>query len=193
MQYETSAEIMVEIASLVPSYAGIRHERLEGDGLQWPCLDTDHPGTRYLYKESFPTPSGKANFNNVDQDEAGEDVVDDLYPLNLNSGRLLEHYHTGTMSRRARGLHHMRPEGEVELHPEDARRYGLEDGEMGRITTKHGAIEVKVFVTDRTPEGAMFYPFHFAEAPANRLIGTKMDQASDTPAFKRTAARIERV
>lgn len=85
----------------------------------------------------------------------------------------------------------MRPEGEVEIHPEDARRYGLSSGDMGRITTKHGVIEVKVFVTDKTPEGAIFYPFHFVEAPANKLIGASMDKASDTPAFKRTAARIE--
>ncbi len=193
MSYESSAEIMEEIASLVPSYAGIRHERLDGSGLQWPCFDTDHPGTRFLYEEDFPTPSGRAKFHVVEQDDAGEDVVDDMYPLNLNSGRLLEHYHTGTQSRRSRGLDHMRPEGEVEVHPEDARRYSLDDGCMGRIATKHGSIEVKVLVTDRTPEGAIFYPFHFAEAPANRLTSSKMDQASDTPAFKRTAARIDRV
>lgn len=191
MHYDNAADIMVEIASLVPSYAGIRHERLDGDGLQWPCFDTDHPGTRYLYETDFPTPSGKATFYAVHQESAGEDAVDDLYPLNLNSGRLLEHYHTGTQSRRSYGLNHMRPEGEVEIHPEDARRYGLSSGDMGRITTKHGVIEVKVFVTDKTPEGAIFYPFHFVEAPANKLIGASMDKASDTPAFKRTAARIE--
>ena len=193
MSYGDSAQIMEEIASLVPSYAGIRHKRLDGSGLQWPCFDTDHPGTRFLYENDFPTPSGKAVFNVVHQDDAGEDAVDDMYPLNLNSGRLLEHYHTGTMSRRSRGLDHMIPEGEVEVNPEDARRYSLDDGCMGRIATKHGSIEVKVLVTDRTPEGAIFYPFHFSEAPANRLIGSKMDKASDTPAFKRTAARIDRL
>ncbi len=193
MSYADSAEIMVEIASLVPSYAGVRHERLSGSGLQWPVFDTDHPGTRYLYEKDFPTPSGRAVFNVIHQDDAGEDATDDKYPLNLNSGRLLEHYHTGTQSRRSRGLDHMRPEGEVEIHPEDARRYGLQSGCKGRITTKQGSIEVKVFVTDRTPEGALFYPFHFAEASANRLTGSKMDKASDTPAFKRTAARIDPV
>lgn len=191
MHYDNAADIMVEIASLVPSYAGIRHDRLDGDGLQWPCWDTDHAGTRYLYADDFPTESGKGRFHAVHQDETREDVANDLYPLNLNSGRLLEHYHTGTQSRRSHGLDHMRPAGEVEVHPEDARRYGLTDGAMGRITTKRGAIEVKIFVTDRTPEGAIFYPFHFAEASANRLIGAAMDKASETPAFKRTAARIE--
>ncbi|MDU8928205.1 formate dehydrogenase subunit alpha [Alisedimentitalea sp. MJ-SS2] len=193
MSYDSTAEIMEEIASLVPSYAGIRHERLEGNGLQWPCFDTDHPGTRYLYEVDFPTPSGRAVFNVVHQDETSDDITDDQYPLNLNTGRLLEHYHTGTQSRRSRGLDHMHPEGQVEVHPEDARRLGLESGCMGRIATKHGSVEVKVVVTDRTQEGAIFYPFHFAEAPANRLTGSKMDQASDTPAFKRTAARIDRV
>lgn len=193
MRYENAAEIMVEIASLVPSYAGIRHERLESGSIQWPCLDTDHPGTRYLYAESFPSASGRGMFHVVNQDEAGEDVQGDEYPLNLSTGRLLEHYHTGTMSRRSRGLDHMRPEGEVEIHPEDARRYGLDDGCKGRIVTKHGSVEVKVFVTDRVSEGAIFYPFHFSEAPANRLTGGPLDRVSQTPAFKRVAARVERI
>jgi formate dehydrogenase alpha subunit len=193
MSYPGTAEIMEEIASLAPSYAGIRHERLGGSGLQWPCFDTEHPGTRYLYEESFPTTSGKGIFHVVNQDDAGEDAADDAYPLNLNTGRLLEHYHTGTMSRRSRGLDHMRPEGEVEVHPEDARRHDLEDGCMGRIVTRHGSVEVKVFVTDKTSEGAIFYPFHFTEAPANRLTGGPLDKASKTPAYKRTAARIERI
>lgn len=191
MSYPSAAAIMVEIASLVPSYAGMLHERLSGGGLQWPCLDTSHPGTRFLYAETFPTPSGRATFSCVAQTDAGEDVADDKYPLNLNTGRLLEHYHTGTMTRRARGLDHMRPEGEVEVHPEDARRYGLDHGCRARIITRRGAVDVKVTVTDKTPEGAIFYPFHFGEAPANRLTGSKFDQASHTPAYKRTAARLE--
>jgi predicted molibdopterin-dependent oxidoreductase YjgC len=193
MRYEDPAAIMAEIASLVPSYAGMLHERLGEGGLQWPCLDTSHPGTRFLYAESFPTPTGKASFSLVAQQDVGSDITDDKYPLNLNTGRLLEHYHTGTMTRRAKGLDHMRPQGEVEVHPEDARRYGLSHGCRARIVTKRGAVEVKVCVCDRTPEGAIFYPFHFAEAPANRLTGSRFDQASHTPAYKRSAARLERV
>lgn len=193
MAYPDTASIMEEIASLVPSYAGIRHERLNNGGLQWPCLDTEHSGTRFLYAESFPTPSGRATFSIVNQEHAGEDVADDKYPLNLNSGRLLEHYHTGTMTRRARGLDHLRPEGQVEVHPEDARRYNLITGCRARIVTKRGSVEVKVKVTDKTPEGAIFYPFHFGEAPANRLVAATFDKASHTPAYKRTAARLERI
>ncbi len=191
MSYASTAAIMEEIASLVPSYAGIRHERLDNGGLQWPCLDTEHAGTRFLYAESFPTATGKAAFSLVQQQEAGSDVTDDAYPLNLNTGRLLEHYHTGTMTRRSLGLDHMKPEGEVEVHPEDARRYRLTHGGRARIVTKRGSVDVKVKVTEKTHEGAIFYPFHFGEAPANRLVGAKFDTASHTPAYKRTAARIE--
>ena len=104
MSYPDAAAIMEEIASLVPSYAGIRHERLGNGGLQWPCPDTEHPGTRFLYAESFPTPSGRAKFSLVEQDGGADEATDDKFPLNLNTGRLLEHYHTGTMTRRSRGL-----------------------------------------------------------------------------------------
>ena len=191
MSYASTAAIMEEIASLVPSYAGMLHERLGDGGLQWPCLDTSHPGTRFLYAENFPTPTGKATFSLVAQEDVGADIVDDAYPLNLNTGRLLEHYHTGTMTRRSKGLDHMKPEGVVEVHPEDARRYNLGDGSKARIVTKRGAIEVKVKVTEKTLEGAIFYPFHFGEAPANKLVSAKFDAASHTPAYKRTAARLE--
>lgn len=191
MHYDTTAQIMEEIASLVPTYAGTLHERLGGNGLQWPCLDANHPGTRFLYAETFPTPTGKATLSVLKQHDTEVDLTDDAYPLNLATGRLLEHYHTGTMTRRSHGLHHMRPEGEVEVHPEDARRYGLSEGGRARIVTKRGMVEVKVKITDKTQEGAIFYPFHFGEAPANRLVGSQLDPASHTPAYKRTAARLE--
>jgi formate dehydrogenase alpha subunit len=191
MSYGSTAEIMAEISSLVPSYAGMLHERLGPGGLQWPCLDANHPGTRFLYAETFPTPTGKATFSIVRQHDTDVEDTDDAYPLNLSTGRLLEHYHTGTMTRRSKGLDHMRPEGEVEVHPEDARRYELSDGGRARIVTKRGSVEVKVKVTEKTLEGAIFYPFHFGEAPANRLVGARFDPASHTPAYKRTAARLE--
>lgn len=193
MNYDSTADIMAEIASLVPTYAGTLHGRLGNGGLQWPCLDENHPGTRFLYSDNFPTPTGKATFTVVKQHDTDVDTTDDAFPLNLNTGRLLEHYHTGTMTRRSQGLDHMRPEGEVEVHPEDARRFNLTDGGRARITTKRGSVEVKVLVTEKTPEGAIFYPFHFGEAPANRLVGATLDPASHTPAYKRTAARLEPV
>ena len=194
MSYPNAAAIMEEIASLVPSYGGIRHERLKetDGGLQWPCPDTSHPGTRFLYAERFPTDDGRASFTVLNQQPAIEAVGDD-FPLIVDTGRLLEHYDTGTMTSRSRGLHHMRPHGEVEINPEDAKRSELKTGDWARLTTRRGSIEARVTVTDRMPEGMVFYPFHFPEQSANRLIGTEFDGASRTPAFKGAAARIERI
>lgn len=190
--YKSSAEVMEEIAATVPSYAGIRHERLKNGGLQWPCLDIDHPGTRYLYKDGFPTQSGKGIFFGVEYDAAGENSSD-RFPLLLTTGRLLEHYHTGTMSRRNIGLNAMKPEGEVEVNPIDGKRFNVKDGEKVRLVSHHGTIEVKVKITERSPEGTVFYPFHFKEASANQLTGTALDEKSKTPAYKRSAARIEKL
>ena len=173
--YTSSAQVMEEIASLVPSYGGIRHERLTNGGLQWPCFDTDHPGTRFLYAENFPTESGKGKFWTVDYENLGEES-DDRYPLVLSTGRLLEHYHTGTMSRRNIGLDAMKPEGEIEIHPIDAKRFKLTHGEMVKLVTHHGRIEARLKVTKRSAEGTVFYPFHFAEANANRLTSSTLDK-----------------
>ena len=192
MTYPNAAAIMEEIASLVPAYAGIRHERLTDGGLQWPCPSTSHPGTRYLYSEKFPTESGRASFTALSQQRAIEDVSDD-FPLIVDTGRLLEHYDTGTMTRRSRGLNHLRPYGEIEISPQDAWRYGLETGDRARLSTRRGSIEALVRITGRLPEGMVFYPFHFPEQPASRLVSAAFDEASHTPAFKGAAARIERV
>jgi formate dehydrogenase alpha subunit len=192
MPYTSAAQIMEEIASLVPSYGGIRHERLHNGGLQWPCYDETHPGTRFLYAESFPTKSGLGKFHAIEYADAGESA-DDKYPLVLSTGRLLEHYHTGTMTRRNRGINVMRPAGEVEVNPEDARRFNVENGERVRLVSHHGSVEVKVKVTERSPEGMIFYPFHFTEASANRLTGSSLDKQSKTPAYKRSAARLEKL
>ncbi|MFA5951270.1 MAG: formate dehydrogenase subunit alpha [Hyphomicrobium sp.] len=194
MSYPNAAAIMEEIASLVPTYGGIRHERLrETDGgLQWPCPDTSHPGTRFLYAERFPTDDGRASFTVLTQQRAIEDVSAD-FPLIVDTGRQLEHYDTGTMTSRSRGLNHMRPEGEVEINPVDADRSQLKTGDWARLTTRRGSIEARVTVSDRMPVGMVFYPFHYPEQSANRLIGAEFDGASRTPAFKGAAARIERI
>ncbi len=192
MTYPNAAAIMEEIASLVPAYAGIRHERLTGGGLQWPCPSTSHPGTRYLYSGKFPTPSGRASFIALFQQRAIEGVSEE-FPLTVDTGRVLEHYDTGTMTRRSRGLSHLRPHGEIEISPQDARRYGLETGDRARLTTRRGSIEAPVRITGGLPEGMVFYPFHFSEQPASRLVSAAFDEASHTPAFKGAAARIEQV
>jgi predicted molibdopterin-dependent oxidoreductase YjgC len=192
MSYPNAAAIMEEIATLVPSYAGIRHERLGNGGLQWPVPDTSHPGTRFLYSETFPTDTGRASFTVLTQKPAIEGR-DEEFPLIVDTGRILEHYDTGTMTSRSKGLNHMRPSGEMELNPEDARRSNLATGDWARLTTRRGHIEARVRVSERIQKGMVFYPFHFPEQSANRLIGTEFDSASRTPAFKGAAARIERI
>lgn len=193
MPYASSAQVMEEIASLVPAYGGIRHERLHNGGLLWPCTDENHPGTGNLYADRFPTPSGRGKFHAVEYVDSGEQASHE-YPLILSTGRLLEHYHTGTMTRRNRGLDHMKPEGEVEVHPEDALRFDVAHGEKVRLVSHRGSVEVRVKVTDRSPQRLIFYPFHFAEASANRLTGSaSLDKLSGTPAMKRSAARIEKI
>ncbi|WP_170162604.1 formate dehydrogenase subunit alpha [Methylocystis hirsuta] len=192
MSYPNAAAIMEEIASLVPTYAGIRHERLRNGGLQWPCPDTQHPGTRYLYSERFPTEDGRASFTVLTQKPAIEQA-DTEYPLIVDTGRWLEHYDTGTMTGRSFGLSYMRPHGEIEMHPEDAKRGELKTGDWARLSTRRGSIEARVRVSDHIKEGMVFYPFHYPEQSANRLVGVEMDSASRTPAFKGAAARIERI
>ena len=190
MSYPDSAAIMEEIAQAAPQYAGIRHERLEQGGIMWPCPDTSHPGTRVLYEKAFPR--GRGRFTVTEYSGSGEGVTDE-FPLVLSTGRLLQHYHTGTMTRRSSGLDQLTPHGRVEINPEDARRYGISEGDLVRVTTRRGAIEVKASVSGRSPEGEVFLPFHFAEAYANRLTSSTFDPVSKTPGFKKSAARIERM
>jgi formate dehydrogenase major subunit len=191
MHYDSSAQIMEEIASLVPAYAGIRYDRLEAGGIMWPCPDTEHPGTRILYSETFPL--GKGRFTALEYTEHNGEKPEDEFPLLLSTGRLLEHYHTGTMSRRASKLDQAVPEVGLQMTAEDARRYGTENGELIRLVTKRGSIEVKVEISDLPQQGVVFLPFHFAEAAANRLTSSKFDPASKTPAYKQSAARIEKI
>ena len=190
MAFENSAAIMEELASLVPQYAGVRHNRLGGNGLLWPVLDTDHPGTRVLYGEAFPR--GLARFTVVEQGARGE-LPEDGFPMLLTTGRILQHFHTGTMSRRSKGLDDLIPEARLEMNAIDLKRFNVVDGETVRLTTKRGSVDVKVSESDMPPEGVMFLPFHFTEAPANRLTSSVTDPVSKTPIFKTSSARINKV
>ncbi|MBO34267.1 MAG: formate dehydrogenase subunit alpha [Rhodospirillaceae bacterium] len=190
MTFENSATIMEELAGLVPQYAGIRHNRLGNNDLLWPVLDTDHPGTRVLYSETFPR--GLGRFTVIEQDARGE-LPEDKFPMLLSTGRMLEHYHTGTMSRRAKGLDRLIPEAGLEMNAIDIKRFNFNDGETVRLTTKRGSVDVKISESDLPPEGVMFLPFHFTESPANRLTSSVMDPVSKTPIYKTSAARIEKI
>jgi predicted molibdopterin-dependent oxidoreductase YjgC len=193
MGYENSAAIMEELAGLVPQYAGVRHDRLGNNDLLWPVPDTGHPGTRVLYGEAFPRgPKGLAVFTVVEQAARGE-LPEDEFPMLLSTGRMLEHFHTGTMSRRSKGLDRLIPEARLQMNAIDLKRFDFVDGETVRLTTKRGSVDVKVSDSDLPPEGVLFLPFHFAEAPANRLTSSVTDPVSKTPIFKTSSARIGKV
>jgi formate dehydrogenase alpha subunit len=187
----TQAEIMDEIALLTPSYGGISHRRLDKEGgLAWPVPDAEHPGTPILHTERFAR--GKGRFFGVEYKVAAE-VPDAEYPLTLTTGRMLEHYHTGTMTRRVEGINELVPTGFVEISPADAERLGLADGSPVAVETRRGRIETPAWVTDRVGEGVVFIPFHFWEGPANRLTNPARDPQAKIPEFKVCACKVSPV
>jgi formate dehydrogenase major subunit/formate dehydrogenase alpha subunit len=191
MQYDSTAEIMEEIALLTPVYGGIFHDRLEATwGLQWPCPDRNHPGTLYLHKYSFTR--GKGHFVPALYQPPSESV-DEEYPLQLITGRNYHHYHTGTMSRKSQRLNRECTEAGLEIHPSDAEALTIRTGDLLRLSSRRGAIEIKAEVTDRVAVGNLFTTFHFAEAPVNALTVDARDPAAKCPEYKVCAVRVEKV
>ena len=190
MQYDSPAQIMEEIASLTPIYGGMSYDRLDGDGLQWPCPDRTHPGTPYLHKGRFSR--GKGVFTPVDFIPPAE-WPDEEYPFLLSTGRLLYHFHTGSLTRRSKPLDALVPEGYIEMNPADAERMGIVDGERVRVRSRRGEIQMKVKVTDWPDVGCVFAPFHFSEGPANILTNDALDPKAKIPEYKVAAVQIERI
>ncbi len=188
MSYPHVSAIQDEIASLTPIYGGITYDRLERGSLQWPCTDAEHPGTPYLHAGKFTRGLGK--FHAVEFVPPKE-LPDEQYPFLLSTGRILQHFHTGTMSRRAEVLDRLVSVGAIEVNPADAERLGLADGEHARVSSRRGDIEIPVRITPRVAEGTLFLAFHYREAPANRLTIAALDPVAKIPEFKVCAVRIE--
>ena len=187
--YSSPQEIMTEIAALTPIYGGASYERLQREGfLQWPVPAPDHPGTPYLHKGKFSR--GLGRFHAVHFLEAAE-LPDEEYPFILTTGRLMFHWHTGTMTRRSEKLEQEVPEAYVEMHPDDAARIGLDGAGRVRVTSRRGEIELRVRVTKRIRPGVVFIPFHFAEAAANALTHAALDPVAKIPEYKVCAVRVE--
>jgi len=182
--YQSTAQIMEEIASLTPIYGGIRFGRLDEGGLQWPCLDTSHPGTQFLHQGTFAR--GRGKFHAVDYIPPAESISKS-YPLILTTGRVLEHWHTGTMSRRSKVLTELRPDGAVEMNPGDAAKLGLTQYDLVTIKSERGQLETKVNITEKSPPGVVFMPFHWREAAANRLTSNALDPIAKIPEYKVSA------
>jgi formate dehydrogenase alpha subunit len=182
--YRSASEIMEEIASLTPIYGGIHFERLDQGGLQWPCLDSSHPGTRFLYQDGFAR--GRGKFHAVEYIPPAESISHG-YPLILTTGRVLEHWHTGTMSRRSKVLTDLNPDGLAEMHPGDAAKLGLIEGDSVVVASKRGRVEVPIHITEKSPPGVVFMPFHWREAAANLLTNDALDPVAKIPEFKVSA------
>jgi formate dehydrogenase alpha subunit len=188
--YADAAAVWDEIAALTPSMAGISYARLEGDGLQWPCPAPDHPGTPILHREKFTR--GLGRFIGVAFREPAEST-DSEFPFLLNTGRMLQHWHGGTLSRRSVGLNELVPEGAIEINAEDAAGLQIEDGDAVRLTSRRGVVTGRARLTSRLPRGMIFMTFHFAESPANVLTGDAVDPVAKIPEYKVSAVRLERL
>lgn len=186
--YKSPREVMEEIAELTPSYAGISYKRLDnGEVLAWPCPSKEHPGTKFLHKETFTR--GKGRFFAIDYKEPAE-LPDEEYPFILTTGRLMFQFHTGTMTRRIPALEREAPTGFVELNPEDAKKLSIAQGEKVKVKSRRGEIGIKAFITDRISPGVAFIPFHFAECAANELTSRNLDPEAKIPEFKVCAVKV---
>lgn len=188
-QYAHASEIMDEIASVAPSYGGITYDRLEGDGLQWPCTCPTDPGTRYLHEGCFTR--GKGLFVPSPHVESAE-LTDEEYPYILTTGRNLYHYHSMTMTGRTEGLRVISGESYIEMNPVTAEKFGMYDGDYAIISSRRGQVKTKVRATDILEENVLYMPFHYAEGAANYLTSGALDPTTKTPEIKVCAVKIQK-
>jgi formate dehydrogenase major subunit len=189
MPYTSEEDIWQEIVSLTPPFTGITYARLEQQGVPWPCPEPDHPGILTRFTDTFPR--GKATFVPAEFAPAKE-LPDEAYPLVLNTGRVLQHWHTGTMTRRAKALDEIAPEALLEMTPEDMQALGVVDGEFVRVVSRRGEVTVKAMSSHKPSRGSVFLPFHFKEAAANLLTIDALDPYGKIPEFKFCAVRVEK-
>lgn len=187
--YRSVREITDEICQLTPQYAGMQWDRIGQHGLQWPCNEAAPEGTRVLHRERFTR--GKGQMAPTPFRYAAEQP-DEQYPLVLTTGRLLEQFHTGTMTRKTKGLDKLAGP-RVMMSVADAERLGVGNGEQVQVSSRRGQIALPAFVTRRMQQGVVFVPFHFAEAPANRLTNSATDPHAKIPEFKVAAVRIDKL
>jgi len=191
MGFSSSAEAWEELRALGTSYGGITWERCEEVGVQWPAPTLDHPGTAFLHKDG-QFARGTGRFEPAEWIPPAE-LPDDEYPLILSTGRRLWHYQTATQTRRSDGFDEVCGEELIELSPDDAVRLGIGDGEIVRVSSRRGSVDVRAWVTDRSPTGVCWMAFHFREANANVLTIDAFDAITDTAELKHCAIRVEKL
>jgi len=188
MSYSSAKDIFEEIIAVTPSYAGITYKRIEKIGLQWPCPTPDHKGTKFLHKDKFSR--GLGLFTAIEFIPPQE-LPDKDYPFLLSTGRVLYHYHTGTMTMRAQGPAERCPESLVEINPVDAKKLGIADGQMVNVTSRRGAVIAKASITTKSAVGTIFMNFHFKEAAVNFLTNPALDPIGKIPEYKVCAVKLE--
>ncbi len=188
LNFNNTADIMDEVASLTPQYTGISHERLGIKGLQWPVPNQEHPGTKFLHEGKFTR--GKGLFTVIDY-QLPDELPDEEYPFLLSTGRKLSHYNI--MTRNSAGLDSYSPEELAEMNPIDAKKLGIEDGEKVRVASRRGELETKVRVTDKVLPGMLFMTLHYKESPANVLTNAAYDRVSKTYEYKVCGVRVDRI
>jgi formate dehydrogenase major subunit len=190
-KYNHPKDIFAEMARVMPSLDNITWDRLATEGaVTYPCDAPDRPGNEIIFGEGFPMPGGRGRIVPTDLTPPDE-LPDEQYPMVLSTGRLLEHWHTGAMSRRARALDTLEPEAVAMLNHRDIERLGLAPGDMIKVATRRGHIVIKVREDRDVPESMVFIPFCFAEAAANVLTNPQLDPYGKIPEFKFCAARVE--
>ena len=186
-EFHHPSEVWDEMRQVTPDFAGITYERLEREGgVHWPCAAEDHPGTPFLFADTFPR--GKGKFWSIEFGTQSE-LPDEQFPFILSTGRVLYHWHGGSLSRHS-ALDEMWPEATIEVSPSDASRLGLAMGDWVEVTSRRGAIRLRALVSGRSPEGTVFVPFHFVEALANVLTLNRVDPRAKIPDFKVCAVRL---
>lgn len=185
-------EISNEIRSLTPSYAGISYSRIEKEGLQWPCPNENHPGTKIMHIEKFARLSGKAKFMPLEY-RLSDELPDEGFPLLLTTDRSLYHYHTSTMTRRVEGLRVLDKEELLRINPEDAEKYGIIHGEMVKAISRRGEVFVKADINEICPPGVVSMTFHFFESPTNELTICTLDPIAKIPETKVCSIKIEKM
>ncbi len=191
--YRGPEDVYTEMQRVMRSLDHITWERLEREhSVTYPCPAPDHPGQGVVFGDRFPTPSGRARLVPTEVQPPAE-VPDETYPLVLTTGRVLEHWHTGAMTRHAAVLEALEPAAFCAMHPRELERLGLRPGEFVRVSTRRGSVECTVRADRAVPEGVVFMPFAYHEAAANLLTNPQLDPWGKIPEFKFCACRIERV
>jgi len=189
--YQSPEDVWNEVRELTPHFfGGVSYERIEEQGLQWPCPTEDHPGTTFIHQGQFAR--GIGQFSTVEYRPRAAEAADDEYPFILTTGRKLYHYHTRTMTGKDDGLNALCSEELMQINPQDAQDLQLSDGDMAQVSSRRGSLKTRIEVTDQVSPGLVCMSFHFAEAAVNVLTDKAICNISVIPGLKVSAVQVEK-